>query len=227
MPFWPSLEPCAKLTPVQVSTRMPRITAEAPSLFRLVEQCRIFHQPLQQKQHHGRPHKPEHRGDQQRKADFLRLAPVDALPQRVAGHHGIRQPHPHDRADQGVRTGRRQAKIPRAEVPDNGRKKQGKHHRKPARGADIDHEIDRQQGHDPKGHRSRGSQHSDEVPHAGPDHGDHGPERVRVDNGRNRVCGIVKTVDEFETEGEAEGRDEKEPGESGWSRSFSEQVHPG
>jgi len=25
MPFWPSLEPCAKLTPVQVSTNKPRI----------------------------------------------------------------------------------------------------------------------------------------------------------------------------------------------------------
>jgi hypothetical protein len=25
MPFWPSFEPCAKLTPVQVSTRMARI----------------------------------------------------------------------------------------------------------------------------------------------------------------------------------------------------------
>jgi hypothetical protein len=25
MPFWPSLEPCAKLTPVQVRTRRPRI----------------------------------------------------------------------------------------------------------------------------------------------------------------------------------------------------------
>src|SRR5215472_12660337 len=25
MPFWPSFEPCAKLTPVQVSTRRPRI----------------------------------------------------------------------------------------------------------------------------------------------------------------------------------------------------------
>jgi hypothetical protein len=25
MPFWPSFEPCAKLTPVQVRIRMPRI----------------------------------------------------------------------------------------------------------------------------------------------------------------------------------------------------------
>ena len=211
MPFWPSFEPWAKETPVQVSTRMPRIHRAAALVLRA---ARVEFRVLDQQRRRraaaaGGADETDHRRDQQRHGRVLHLAPVDAVAERVAGAVGIHQADADDRADQGVRARGRQAQIPGAEIPDDRREQQGEDHGEPGPGADIDDQFDRQQGDDAEGHRPGRGQHADEVPAARPDDGDDGPQRMGVDHRRHGVGRIVKTVDEFEAERQAESDDEE------------------
>ena len=61
----------------------------------------------------------------------------------------------------------------------------------------------------PKATAAARGQHADQVPAARPDHGDRRLQRVGVDDGRDGVGRVVKTVDEFEAERQAESDDEE------------------
>ena len=62
----------------------------------------------------------------------------------------------------------------------------------------------------PKATAPGGSQHPDQVPHAGPDHRDIGRQAMGIDHRGNGVGGIVKAVHELETKGEAERQNQKD-----------------
>ena len=114
--------------------------------------------------------------------------------------------HAHDRADHGVGTGGGQSQEPGADVPDNGGDEQGKNHRETRAGTGMEHQFHRQQGDDAVSDRARRPEHAEQIPATRPDHGIVGLEGVCVDDRRHRVRGIVESVDEFETQGQAQGQ---------------------
>ena len=61
----------------------------------------------------------------------------------------------------------------------------------------------------PKATAPRGEQHAEEIEEARPDHGEFGRQRVGVDDGRDRVGGVVEAVDELEAERDQQ-RDEQQ-----------------
>ena len=106
-----------------------------------------------------------------------------------------------DRTHHGVRARGRQAEIPGAEIPDDRGDQQREHHRETRAAAHLQNQFDRQQRDDAERHRARGDEYADEVADARPDHGDVRLQRVRVDDRRDSVGGIVESVDEFKAEG--------------------------
>jgi hypothetical protein len=114
----------------------------------------------------------------------------------------VHEAHADDRADQRMRTRRRQTEIPRTEVPDNRGDQQREYHREAGAAADLQDQLDRQQLQDAERNRAGGSQDTEEVPGAGPDHRDIRRQRMRVDDGCHCVRGVVKAVDELEAEGD-------------------------
>ena len=62
---------------------------------------------------------------------------------------------------------------------------------------------------DAEGDRARGRQNAEQIEHARPDHGEICRQRPRIDDGRNRVRGVVKAVDELEAERDQK-RDEQQ-----------------
>ncbi len=216
MPFWPSLEPCAKLTPVQVGDQ----DAADPPAGRLVAfgrgiQRRIADDELQHQQQDRRHAEAEQRREQQRVADLGRLAPVDARGAVAAAHQRIGDADADDRADQRVRRGRRQAEIPGAEVPDDGRNQQREHHGEAGAASDLQDQFHRQQRDDAEGDRAGREQHAEEIEEARPHHGEFRRQRMGVDHGRDRVGGVVETVDEFEAERDQERHEQQDVGQEG------------
>ena len=61
-------------------------------------------------------------------------------------------------------------------------------------------QFDGQQRDDGEGYQAAGGEHAEEVPEAGPNHGDVGLQRVGVDDGGHGVGGVVESVDELEAE---------------------------
>jgi hypothetical protein len=45
-------------------------------------------------------------------------------------------------------------------------------------------------------------QHAEEIKRSGPDDGEVGGHRVRVDYGGNRIRGVVESIDEFKSQGD-------------------------
>ena len=83
---------------------------------------------------------------------------------------------------------------------------------KPALGADLQDQFDRQQRDDAEGDGAGGGQNAEEVEEARPDHGELRRQRVGVDDRRDRVGGVVETVDELEAEGDHQGDAEEQEG---------------
>ena len=133
-----------------------------------------------------------------RKADLDRLGPVDARAESLARGHRIRQPHPEDGPDQGVRTRRRDRHQPGAEVPGDRREQKGHHHRQPLGRVDRDQQLDRQQADDPERDGRPAQVDAQEV--AEPRPGDRlpRPQRLGVDHRGHRVGRVVEPVDELE-----------------------------
>jgi hypothetical protein len=84
----------------------------------------------------------------------------------------------------------------------------------PAPFANLQDQLNGQQGEDGEGDGSGGGEHADEVPQTGPDDGDVGLERMRIDDGSDGIRRVVKAVDELESE-----RDEQ--------RDAEQNVRPG
>jgi hypothetical protein len=84
----------------------------------------------------------------------------------------------------------------------------GRHHRETHAGADVEHQVDRQQLQHGKSHRAAGHHHADEIPGARPDHRKTGRQRARINHRGHRVGGVVKTIDELKTQ-----RDQQRGGE--------------
>ena len=82
----------------------------------------------------------------------------------------------------------------------------------PAPTADLEDQLDRQERDDPEGDRSGRDEDADEVPDARPEHGHVRLERVRVDDGRHGVGGVVEAVHELEAQGDEERDPEKNEG---------------
>ena len=113
--------------------------------------------------------------------------------------------------DQRVRTGGRQAQIPGAEVPDDGRNQQGEDHRESSARPDIKHQFDGQQREHSEGYGAAGSQNPDQIPAAGPYHGDQRLKGVSVNDRGNCVGCVVKSVHELKAKGHAQSQQEKNP----------------
>ena len=99
-----------------------------------------------------------------------------------------------------MRTGGGKAQIPGSEIPDHRSDQQRKHHREPARAAYLQDQFDRQQRQNAKCHGACGKQHSREVEESRPCDRDVRLQRVRIDDGRNRIGGVVESIDELKAE---------------------------
>ena len=164
MPFWPSFEPCANDTPVQVSTSRPRIHHGGGVLpLGASYSCLVLDERAQRQQQQRGEDEADQRRQQQRIADLGRLRPVDAAGAVAAVHQRVGDADADDRADQRVRRRGRQAQPPGAEVPDDGGDQQREHHREAGAGADLQDQLDRQQRDDAEGHRAAGHQHAEEI----------------------------------------------------------------
>ena len=137
----------------------------------------------------------DQRRNQQDFEDAAGLLPVDAAGAGLGIHELVGDADADDGTDEGVGAGSGQAEPPGAEVPDDGGDEEGEDHGEAGALADLEDQLDGQQGEDREGHRAGGSEHADEVPHAGPDDGDVRLERVGVDDGGDGVGGVVKAVD--------------------------------
>ena len=141
MPFWPSFEPCAKLTPVQVRTAAPgpaTAAADRPAVFK---ERRVFDENFRQQQQAAGYEKTDQRRDEQGHDRVLHLA-IHAVAEYVTGREqGVHQAHAHDRADERVRTRRRQTAPPHADVPDDGRNQHREYHRVARARTTMDHQF--------------------------------------------------------------------------------------
>ena len=129
-----------------------------------------------------------------------------------------------------MRTRGGQSEIPGAQIPDESRHEQGEDHGESGLAADLQNQFDRQQGDDGESDEAAGGEHAEEIPEAGPDHGDVRLKRVSVNDRGHGVRGIVEAVDELEAEGDQQGDPQKQVGEkrltvnrrqdraAGWSR---------
>jgi len=97
-----------------------------------------------------------------------------------------------------MRTGGRQPKPPRSQVPQNGGDQQCKDHGKAGSGADLKNQIHRQKRENSEGHRPRRSEHSSQIEEARQDHRNVGFQRVGINDRGHGVGCIVEAVDELE-----------------------------
>jgi hypothetical protein len=118
--------------------------------------------------------------------------------------------HADDGAGHGVSAGGGQAKIPGAEVPEDGGDEKGEHHREPGSGADLEDELDGQEGNDGEGHRAGRGEHAHKVAEARPDDSDVGVERVGIDDRGDGIGGVVEAVHELERQGNGQRGSEQD-----------------
>src|SRR5215813_2077372 len=109
---------------------------------------------LEQQKQQGRTDEAHEWGEEQRIAYFGGLTPVDTARAVAAVHQGVRDADADDRADEGMRGGGRQPQVPGAEIPENRGDQQGEYHGEPGTAADLQNQLDRQQGDDAEGDRS-------------------------------------------------------------------------
>ena len=116
-----------------------------------------------------------------------------------------------------MRRGGRQPQVPGAEVPENRRDQQRKHHGEARTAADLQYQLDGQQGDDAERHRTAREQHAEEIEHPRIDHRHGRGERMGVNHGCDRIGGVVEAIDELEAErdeerdAEQEEREQREP----------------
>ncbi len=214
MPFCPSLEPCANETPVQ---REDEDAADPPrrrllAVGRLV-QLGLLHECAQQQQQHRGADESHERRQQQRVADLQRLAPIHAAGAVTAVHQRVGDTYADDGADQRVRRRRRKAQPPRAEVPEDRRDQQRKHHGEARARSDLEDEFNRKQRDDAEGDGAARQQHADEVEEARPRHRDLRRQRMRVDDGRHRVGRVMEAVHELEAQRDEQRHAEEDVGQ--------------
>ena len=201
MPFWPSLEPWKNETSVQVRISKPA----DPDRRRLVGlrggvKLRHADDRLHRQQQQRRKGKAEERREQERLADLGDLIPIHAGRAVLAADDRVGDADADDRPDQGVRARSGDAHPPGAQVPDDRGNEQREHHGVARGGADLKNELNRQQRDDAEGHRAGRSQHAEEIPAPRPHDRDLRRQGVGVDDGGDRVRGVVEAVDEFEAE---------------------------
>ena len=122
MPFCPSFDPWAKLTPVQVRTSRARIQNGGGSVPSGASYNFLFFSKDLESSRSRRSHgEPDQRGKQQRLVRCCWLGPIHAAGAGLWREQLIGDAHSDDRTDQRVRTGRGQTEIPGAEVPDDRR----------------------------------------------------------------------------------------------------------
>ena len=117
MPFCPSFEPCAKLTPVHVKIRIANPPRRRRRALPAPVQPGFLSTPSSPTGA-APPPETDQRRYQQREADreaFSQSTP----PAPPLSHQLVREPDAEDRSDQRVRTRRGKAKGPRAQVPDD------------------------------------------------------------------------------------------------------------
>ena len=168
-------------------------------------QSLVFDEEFEDEQEDRGAAESDQRRNQQNFEDAAGLLPVDAAGTGMGVHELVGDADADDGADEGVGTGCGQAEPPGAEVPDDGGDEEGEDHGEAGALADLEDQLDGQQGEDGEGDRAGGSEYADEVPQAGPDDGDVGLKRMRVDDGSDGVGGVVEAVDEFETESDEQG----------------------
>ena len=80
---------------------------------------------------------------------------------------------------------------------------------KPAPRPTCRYQFDRQQRHDGESHRAGGEEHANQIPDAGPDHGDVRLERMRINHRGHGVGRVVEPVHKFKCQGDQQ-RDTQE-----------------
>ena len=214
MPFCPSLEPCAKLTPVQVSTSNPRIHSgggASPSGARYNAGLRSSARAASSRSAAAaKPSSGEKINALTVSSTFAQLTPS---PKALSGlMREFMRPTPTMETDQGVGTGRGQTQIPGAQIPNDGRDEQGENHGETRAGTDVDDQFHRQQRDDAESHGAGRGEHADEVPQTRPDHRLVRLQRMGIDHGRDSVGRIMETIDEFEAQGEQDGEAQQDCG---------------
>ena len=179
---------------------------------------------LGEEQEEGRADKADDGRDEKRGAHLLRLGPIHTLSEFVAPvHPTVGEAHAHDGADEGVRARSREPQVPGPEVPDDGRDEEREDHRETSAGPDIHHQLDGQQRQHGESHRPGGGEDAEEIPNARPHHGDGWLQCVRVADGGHGVGRVVKAVDEFEAQREAQRQQEEDGGSK--RQRVAEEVH--
>ena len=198
IPFWPSLEPCAKLTPVQVQTSRPRIQSGGGCVAggRLVQlgswigACSESSSRRQGEADQGR--------EQEREPDLARLVPVD--PRAEAGRATASWPGPRPRSTP-IRVCELDAGSPRYQVPrfqTIAASKSASTIASPRRRLRPDQQVDRQQVHDAEGDRRPAEVDAEEVAEPRPEDRRPGPQRLGVNDRGDGVGRVVEPVDELE-----------------------------
>ena len=77
----------------------------------------------------------------------------------------------------------------------------GENHRVACAAAYLQDQFHGQQGNNAVSHRAGRRQHAQQVEQPGPDHREIGRQAVSIDDGGNRVGGVVKAVHELEAQG--------------------------
>ncbi len=188
-----------------VPERWMFFVVELAALLRRLVHLRQGAPPLQADQHQCCNGEASHGRDHQRHGDVDRLLPVDAVTERDVVDQGIGQTYTEDRADQRVRARRRDAEVPGAQVPGDGRGQQREDHGQAVPGVDIDQQLDRQQVNDGVGHPHAAQQHAEEVEDPGEEHSQVWRHGFGIDDGGYRVGGVMKAIDELEGEHEGQG----------------------
>jgi hypothetical protein len=87
-----------------------------------------------------------------------------------------------------------------SDVLDDRGNEQRKHHRGPRARADLQNELNRHERNNAEGGGAARGEHPEQVPASRPDNHGLSRQRVGVDDGGDRVRGIVETIDEFKAQ---------------------------
>ena len=211
-PFWPSLEPCAKETPVHVSMSKPRTHPGggfSPSGASKSSGCltnalsRSSSAPA-----HTKPMIGETRSAVNVSPTLAQLTPS---PKTWPGAMTLlARPTPMiaPMSECEELAGRPIYQVPRFQMM--AEMQQREDHREPGRAANVEHQFHRQQRDHAIGDRARGGQHADKVPYARPHHRNPGFEGVRINDRGNGVGRVVKAVDALEAESQCHCQHQKE-----------------
>ena len=109
--------------------------------------------------------------------------------------------------------GRRQAKIPGSEIPQDCGDQQREHHRKTGAASDLKDQFDRQQRDDAERNRAARQQDSEKIEKSRPHDGEFRRHGVGIDHGSDRVRRVMEAVDELEAERDQECNEQQQIGQ--------------